>query len=557
MVAVLFLSQRSHTKNICHIYFLAPFFYNVIVELPSLAKPIVAIGWKGEKMDSAFFAPTHPIKPTALSFGRGEAPTLYSVGKIEIALITNGVGTLEVAGDQVPCKENDLFLLYPDLLHGFHTSEECAQMTVRRLCFDPAVWLMGEAASYTSPRFCYGAFSDGTAIASAVLTNKAMARVQRFFDEIEKECERAREEWQAAVGATLSLLLIDVGRYVKNAIKRVPTLPQKEWSVASAALRAAERQYADSTLTLELIADQLFISRSHLSTLIKRLTGVGFSDHLRGIRLEHACRLLSETELSVAEIMEACGLRDTPSFYRNFNAHTGMTPHQYRTANTKDDKKKQKGELIMSILNEICENLQKGKAKIVKEMVAKALEEGCAPADILNEGLLSGMSIIGEKFKNNEVYVPEVLVAARAMNMGTQVLKPYLAAEGVAAKGKVCIGTVQGDLHDIGKNLVKMMMEGKGLEVIDLGTDVAPEAFIETAINENCQVICCSALLTTTMSVMADVVKAAEAAGIRDKVKIMIGGAPVNEDFRREIGADCYTVDAASAADAAVALCKN
>ncbi len=211
----------------------------------------------------------------------------------------------------------------------------------------------------------------------------------------------------------------------------------------------------------------------------------------------------------------------------------------------------------MSILVEISENLQKGKAKIVKELVQKAVDEGISAETILNEGLLPGMNIIGEKFKNNEVYVPEVLVAARAMNMGAQILKPLLAAEGVKATGKVCIGTVQGDLHDIGKNLVKMMMEGKGLEVIDLGTDVAPETYVQTAIEQNCQVICCSALLTTTMGVMADVVKAAEAAGIRDKVKIMIGGAPVTQDYCDKIGADVYTSDAASAADAAVRLCNE
>lgn len=210
----------------------------------------------------------------------------------------------------------------------------------------------------------------------------------------------------------------------------------------------------------------------------------------------------------------------------------------------------------MSILVEISENLQKGKAKIVKELVQKALDEGLSPEQILGEGLLHGMGIVGEKFKNNEVYVPEVLVAARAMNMGAQILKPYLAEAGVQAAGKVCIGTVQGDLHDIGKNLVKMMMEGKGLEVVDLGTDVPAETFVKTAIEQNCQVICCSALLTTTMNVMADVIKAAEEAGIRDKVKIMIGGAPVNQEFCDKIGADCYTVDAASAADAAVAFCK-
>ena len=210
----------------------------------------------------------------------------------------------------------------------------------------------------------------------------------------------------------------------------------------------------------------------------------------------------------------------------------------------------------MEILNEISANLQKGKSKIVKELVQQAIDAGINPEVILNDGLLAGMSVIGEKFKNNEIFVPEVLVSARAMNMGAQLLKPHLAANGVIANGKVCIGTVQGDLHDIGKNLVKMMMEGKGLEVIDLGTDVPAETFINTAIEQNCQVICCSALLTTTMNVMEDVVKLAEEKGIRNTVKIMIGGAPVSEEYCQKIGADCYTPDAASAADAAVEFCK-
>ena len=209
----------------------------------------------------------------------------------------------------------------------------------------------------------------------------------------------------------------------------------------------------------------------------------------------------------------------------------------------------------MSTLLEISEQLQKGKSKIVKELVERAIAEGIPAAQILNEGLLDGMNIIGGKFKNNEVYVPEVLVAARAMNTGMQVLKPLLVEDGVQATGRVCIGTVQGDLHDIGKNLVKLMMEGKGLEVIDLGTDVAPETFVNAAKEQGCQVICCSALLTTTMDVMADVVRCAEEAGIRDQVKIMVGGAPVTEEFCQKIGADRYTSDAASAAEAAVELC--
>ena len=198
----------------------------------------------------------------------------------------------------------------------------------------------------------------------------------------------------------------------------------------------------------------------------------------------------------------------------------------------------------MSILNEISENLQKGKAKVVKELVQQAIDEGIPAKEILSDGLLSGMDIIGEKFKNNEVFVPEVLVAARAMNMGAALLKPLLAEEGNEAVGKVCLGTVKGDMHDIGKNLVKMMMEGKGLEVVDLGTDVSPEKYVETAISENCQIIACSALLTTTMSVMKDVVEAAEKAGIRDKVKIMVGGAVLTKEYADSIGADAYCKDA-------------
>ena len=211
----------------------------------------------------------------------------------------------------------------------------------------------------------------------------------------------------------------------------------------------------------------------------------------------------------------------------------------------------------MSILIEISENLQRGKAKIVKQLVQDALDQGMGAQQILEEGLMAGMSVISEKFKNNEVFVPEVLVSARAMNMGVAVLKPILVTEGQQSIGRACIGTVKGDLHDIGKNLVRMMLESRGIEVIDLGTDVAPETFVETAKKENCQLICCSALLTTTMGVMGEVVKLVEAEGLRDKVKVMVGGAPVNQAYADVIGADAYTSDAASCADAAVALCKE
>ena len=209
------------------------------------------------------------------------------------------------------------------------------------------------------------------------------------------------------------------------------------------------------------------------------------------------------------------------------------------------------------ILQEISQQLQAGKAKIVKGLVQQAIDEGFAPQEILEKGLLHGMGIIGEKFKNNEVFVPEVLVAARAMSQGTAILKPLLVGENVQSAGKACIGTIQGDLHDIGKNLVKMMLESKGFEVIDLGSDVAPKVFIETAVKENCQLICISALLTTTMNIMEEVVKEAEAAGIHDKVKIMVGGAPLTAAFAEKIGADAYTPDATTAAEVALQFCTK
>ena len=203
---------------------------------------------------------------------------------------------------------------------------------------------------------------------------------------------------------------------------------------------------------------------------------------------------------------------------------------------------------MSELMNEIGAALEKGKRKLVVQYVQQAIDEGVPAQQILSEGLLPGMDRVGVKFRNNEIFVPEVLVAARAMNAGAELLKPLLAEAGAVSAGKIVLGTVKGDLHDIGKNLVKMMMEGKGLEVIDLGVDVAPEAFVQAAVEHGCQIIACSALLTTTMPAMAEVVKAAQAAGIRDKVKIMIGGAPVSQEFCDSIGADAYTPDAATAA---------
>lgn len=209
----------------------------------------------------------------------------------------------------------------------------------------------------------------------------------------------------------------------------------------------------------------------------------------------------------------------------------------------------------MSILNDISSWLQQGRAPKVKACVQQAIQEGIPANEILEKGLLDGMGIIGQKFKNNEVFVPEVLIAARAMSKGVEVLRPYLVEDGVEEKGTVVLGTVKGDLHDIGKNLVRMMMEGKGLKVIDLGVDVPVEKFLDAARENDAKIICCSALLTTTMGEMRSVVEAVEASEMKGKVSIMIGGAPVTQSFCDQIGASRYTADAATAADVALELC--
>lgn len=203
----------------------------------------------------------------------------------------------------------------------------------------------------------------------------------------------------------------------------------------------------------------------------------------------------------------------------------------------------------MDKLQEISELVQKGRAKNITIAIQEAMQQGIDAKTILNDGLMAGMNIVGEKFKNEEIFVPEVLIAARAMNKGVDALQEQLKDHEQESLGKAVIGTVKGDLHDIGKNLVKIMMEGKGIEVIDLGTDVDAETFIQKAKENDVDIICCSALLTTTMPEMKRVVDLVRQENL--DFKIMIGGAPVNQEFCDEIGADYYTDDAASAADVA------
>lgn len=199
------------------------------------------------------------------------------------------------------------------------------------------------------------------------------------------------------------------------------------------------------------------------------------------------------------------------------------------------------------ILEQIKEALMKGKANDVKVLTQKAVDEKIPIGEILDKALIGGMSIIGEKFKNNQVYVPEVLIAARAMNQAMLILKPLLKDSDVKSKGIICLGTVKGDLHDIGKNLVRMMLEGAGYEVIDLGVNVDPQKFVQCVKEKSPHIVAMSALLTTTMGAMKETIDQLKAAGVN--VKTIVGGAPLTASFAKEIGADGYAPDAASAVD--------
>ena len=209
------------------------------------------------------------------------------------------------------------------------------------------------------------------------------------------------------------------------------------------------------------------------------------------------------------------------------------------------------------VLSRIASALVRGQQKRVLQLCSEALESGHGVQEILTDGLVRGMTILGEDFSANRAFVPEMLIAARCMAAATELLKPYMTGESSETIGRVCLGTVRGDMHDIGKNLVKIMMEGSGLEVVDLGVDVTAEQFVDAAVEQHCDIIACSSLLTTTMPEMRDVVELAKARGIRDRVKIFVGGAPITPGYSDEIGADVYCPDAATAARSAVALLRG
>lgn len=480
-----------------------------------------------------------------------EASDLIATNSVEIAVVIGGDGFCRILDSTIECKNGDSFIFNCDLPHCFYAKKEGLPLRLIKIQFSPRIF---EDNDKESASLLDELFKSGVPYSCSVLNSSAMSEILRLSGAIRREIDNRAAKWDKAIMSHLSLLLIALTRY-NDLADAIEIERPKEWHIVFATMSEISRSYSDSSFSLSTVADRLFISRSSLSRAFSKVTGGSLHEYLQAVRMRKACALLETTDMSNEEIALACGIKDLTTFYNTFKNSYGTTPLNYKKL-IKNRNLHIGESKVMVTIAEINENLQKGRAKAVKALTEQAIAEGASAEEILSDGLIAAMMVVGEKFKNNQVFVPEVLMAARAMNAAIEIIKPLIADGGFEVKGKVCIGTVRGDLHDIGKNLVKIMLESRGLEVIDLGVDVAPEKFVETAQNEGCRIICLSALLTTTMPVMGEVVKAAEAAGIRDNVKIMIGGAPVNEEFCRQIGADCYTVDAASAADAAVEFCK-
>lgn len=468
---------------------------------------------------------------------------------VEFSFVLEGSGYHRIWNDVVECKKGDVYIINTGVPHGYFAKSKDEMPTICNILIDPQRLFEGEVGQMESPRFCYGIFKQNPFVAFKHLKSDEYKKIKSLYQNVWNEIIHKQEEWEPLATAYLKELLITMMRYMTVEQMNYSNLQSEKSNLITSAMRLVMENCFDQGFNLKSVAKTLFISEAHLSRVFYQMSGQYFSDCVRNIRLKKACQLLENTDLTNEEIVAECGLKDVPSFYRLFKQQMSLTPNQYR--------KKFKGSTEQDFVQEIAFSMKDGDPERTKDFVKRAMEQGVPAQDILNDGLIKGMNLVGEKFKNGEIYIPEVLVASKIINACVQLIKPLLPEAETKNNGKVVIGTVKGDIHDIGKNLVKMMMEAKGLEVIDLGTNVSAENFIQTAINENCQVVCCSALLTTTMGVMTDVVKYAIEQNVRHKIKILVGGAPVTEVFRNSINADAYADNAMTAAELAFELCKT
>ena len=477
---------------------------------------------------------------------------------IEISCVLGGGGIHRIWNEAYPLSVGDLYILNTAVPHGYFAVEGEEAPLILNLLFDPTDLFGDEITQIGGESYLFGLFSNNNFAVHLPLRQKQLDQFLATCKELENENSLRETGWEDAIRAKITLLLISVKRASDSARISHGHPRSNDAYIASAAVRMVSDCYADPDFSLSDIAAALYKSTSAVSRIFHTMTGEYFADYLRSVRMRHAATLIANSDLPNEEIAAMCGYRDLPTFYRQFKHAYRATPGTFRKQ-YKEEKQnhcfiQEETNMSNAIYTEISEKLQRGKAKDVAALVTQALEDNLPAGDILNEGLVAGMNIVGEKFRLNEVFVPEVLVAARAMNAGLKILKPALSNEGVEPIGKAVICTVKGDMHDIGKNLVKMMIEGQGIECIDLGVDADPAAIVAAVKENNAQLICLSALLTTTMFGQKDVIDALKAEGIRDSVRVMVGGAPITQEFADEIGADCYTLDAASAAKEAKRL---
>ncbi|MBQ9115906.1 MAG: helix-turn-helix domain-containing protein, partial [Clostridia bacterium] len=366
-----------------------------------------------------------------------EAVSTASAGNtetVEITVVTEGQGYRRIMNERTECHAGDMYVFGGGVPYGYSASDE--PLTVVTLSFRVKDALRGEAANKSSRDYCYGLFRNNAPISYALLNSEAMLRVTEAFDDIRSELEREEDHWQDAVCARLRLLMIYLGRYVNMADTASEEKP-KEWMTVSSAVAEINERFGETDLNLESVASSLFISQSRLSRIFHKVTGEAFPDYVRGVRLRHACELLTNTELTNEEIAVRCGLKDVPTFYRIFKSSIGMTPGKYRS-----DQRDGSGKAnARDVLELITEAVNRCKANNISEYIDEAISVGLSPAEILNDGLIRGMDSIGSRFKKNEVFVPEVLVAARAMNTALAHLKPFISENDIKTVGRVCIGT--------------------------------------------------------------------------------------------------------------------
>jgi len=477
---------------------------------------------------------------------------LHQHSFIEISYVEKGCGFHRIWNESFPVSPGDLFVLNVAVPHGFFSMSEENSLLVRSLFFDPKDLYGEEITKIDSEKYLFGLFARNNFTIYLPLKSRQLKHISARFDEIKLETNEKQIDWTDAVHSQLTLLLLQIKRlsYLFDAQK---TNRETETTlIASSVLRLVQEHYADPAFSLRNIAEILHRSTASVSRTFHDATGKHFSEYLCFYRMQQASSLLVETELSNEDIASRCGYCDFPSFYKQFHKVIGTTPGEYR----KQAKWEQQQNPMSAANNplkyllyaEIAERLQQCRKSDVAGLVSQALEKGFPPYEILYEGLVHGMNAVAQKYQSNEIYVMEVYGVASTMKESMELLKPHLNESGVHSIGRAVICTVKGDLHDIGKNLVKLMLSAEGIDCVDLGVDVSPSAVVEAVRTHSPQLVCLSALLTSTMMRQKDIITALAEAGLRDTVMVMVGGAPVTQEFADSIGADCYTPDAMTAA---------